>query len=338
MSHEADERMVGLDQELLNRQALLVVIEFSVCVIITSISFVGNGFVLVALYRNPRLRRPSNLYIISLALSDIILSSVAMPFTCVSALDGQWMFGGAICWLQASLATMLGTTSLANMALIAANRLLKVVYPNMHRKLVSKKTILISILTAWCYTGAVPLSLYLTGVKNTFHPGHLVCLFDFSTASYTLVALIAIFEAFIPYQVIFVCYLKVWHFLKRHSVQVSAWNTNAEDIKRNRLLALIVMTFTVCFTPFLVVILLESFHEQFSLPRQVYLFATIMVGLASCVNPVIYGIMNTDFRREFVTMFRGRRERRIAAQEEKRAQRVHPTHIMLNDVNTGYHK
>ena len=330
MSHEANKRLENLAQELLNRQAFLVVVEFSVCIIITSISFVGNVFVFVALYRNPRLRKPSNLYIISLAVSDIILSSVAMPLTCVSALAGQWMFGGAICWLQASLATMLGTTSLANMALIAANRLLKVVYSNMHRKLVSKKTILISILTVWCCTGAVPLSLYLTGVKNMFHPGHLVCLFDFSTASYTLIALIAIFEAFIPYQVIFVCYFKVWHFLKNHSVQVSAWNTNAEDIKLNRLLALIVMTFTVCFTPFLVVILLESFYEQVLLPRQVHLFATVMVGLASCVNPVIYGIMNTDFRREFVAIFRGRGDRRIAAEEGKRAQRPHPAHIMLN--------
>ena len=140
--HEYEEK---LSSELQTRQTFLVVIETLICLVITGVSVLGNGLVFVAVYRNPRLRKPFNLYIISLAVSDLILSAVAKPFTCVSAMVGNWMFGATLCWFQASLATMLGTTSLMNMALIAANRFLKVVYPNMHRKLVSVKTILISI-------------------------------------------------------------------------------------------------------------------------------------------------------------------------------------------------
>ena len=310
-------RLESLALELLRRESSLVIAEFLICVIITVISIMGNVFVLIALYRNTRLRKPSNLYIVSLAMSDIILAGVAMPFTCVSAFAGRWIFGKAICWLQAFVATMLGTTSLINMALIAVNRLLKVVYPNMHRKLVSVKTILISIFAAWCVTGAIPLSFYITGVRNLFHPGHQICLFDFSTASYVLIALIAVFEALLPYQVIFICYFKVWRFIKSHNVHMSTSHANAEDIKLNRLLASIVISFTICFTPFLVIILIDSFRDQFSLSRQVYFFATVMVGTASCMNPMIYGILNKEFRREFVAIFRGRRRRgRILAVEQ----------------------
>lgn len=303
----AEERLETLSRQLQTRETSLVVIETLICLVITGASIVGNVLVLIASYRNPRLRTPSNLYIISLAVSDIILSAVAMPFTCVSAMVGSWIFGQTLCWLQASLATMLGTTSLVNMALIAANRLLKVVYPNTHRKLVSVKTILTSIAFAWCFTGAIPISFYITSVQNVFHPGHIVCLFDFSTASYTLIALIAVFGAFVPYQIIFICYLKVWRFVKSHSSQMSTSSVNAEDINLNRLLSFIVISFTVCYTPFLVIILIESFHEQFSLPRQVYFFSTVMVGAASCANPVIYGILNKDFRGEFNTICRVRR-------------------------------
>ena len=317
-----DARLEKLTLELLHRESSLIVVETLICVVITATSIAGNVLVLVAIYRNPSLRRPSNLYIVSLAVSDIILSSVAMPFTCVSAIAGRWIFGGAICWLQASLATMLGTTSLVNMAIIAANRLLKVVYPNTHRRLVSVKTILISIVFAWCFTGAIPLSFYITGVRNIFHPGHVVCLFDFSTASYALIASIAVFEAFIPYQVIFVCYFKVWRFVKSHSSQMNTSRVNAEEVKLNRLLAVIVISFTLCFTPFLVVILIGSFREQFSLPRQVYFFSTVMIGTASCVNPVIYGVLNKEFRREFNFIFRMRARRRIGGLERTNVQQL----------------
>lgn len=299
-------RLEKLTLELLNRETSIVVIETIICVVITGTSVVGNVLVMIALYRNPTLRRPSNLYIGSLAVSDIFLSSVAMPFTCISATAGRWIFGEAICWLQAALATMLGTTSLATMALIAANRLLKVVYPNTHRRLVSVKTILFSIVVAWCFTGAIPLSFYITGVRNVFHPGHVVCLFDFSSASYALIVAIAVFDAFLPYQIIFICYFKVWRFLRSHHLQKSSSHDhiNVEEVKLNRLLAVIVLSFTICFTPFLVVVLIESFNQQFSLPRQVYFFSTVMVGTASCVNPVIYGVLNREFKREFHLMFR----------------------------------
>lgn len=322
-------RLEKLSRELLNREFPLVVVESLICIVITVASMVGNVLVLIALYRNPRLRRPSNLYIASLAVSDIILSSVAMPFTCVSVIAGRWIFSGTICWLQATLATMLGTTSLVNMAIIAANRLLKVVYPNTHRKLVSVKTILISIVFAWCFTGAIPLSFYIAGVRNIFHPGHVVCLFDFSTASYTLIALIAVFHAFIPYQVIFICYFKVWRFVRSHSFQMNTSRVNAEEVKLHRLLAVIVLSFTICFTPFLVVILIESFREQFSLPRQVYFFSTVMVGAASCVNPLIYGVLNKEFRREFNFIFRMRERRRIGTLEQTNAQRARGSTVTM---------
>ena len=88
--HEYEEK---LSSEFQTRQTFLVVIETLICLVITGVSILGNGLVFVAVYRNPRLRKPSNLYIISLAVSDLILSAVAMPFTCVSAKVGNWMFG-----------------------------------------------------------------------------------------------------------------------------------------------------------------------------------------------------------------------------------------------------
>ena len=238
---EKDTRLEKLALELFRRETSLVLTEFLVCVLVTTTSILGNVFVLFALYKNPRLRKPSNFYIISRTMSDITFAVAGMTLVCVTSFAGRWIFGPTLCWFQASVATMLGTASWVNMALIAVNRLLKVVYPNMHRKLVSARTIFISIFAAWSFTGVIPLSFYIFGVKNIFHPGHQLCLFDFGTASYTLIALIAIFETFLPYQVIFISYSKVWRFIKSHKLQMSTSRVNVEDIKLNRLLAVIVI-------------------------------------------------------------------------------------------------
>ncbi|XP_015780129.1 PREDICTED: visual pigment-like receptor peropsin [Acropora digitifera] len=313
LSEKGDKRIEILYQHLVNRPKAVVGVESFLCCVINIISFVGNILVLIAFCRNPRLRKPGNYYIIALAVADIILASFAMPFGCASTILGEWIFGQAICWLQAALATMLGTATLVTLALIATNRLLTVVYPSIHRWLASKTTVLISIFAAWCVTATIPLSFYLTGVTNLFHPGYSLCLFDFSAASYTLVIPIAIVDAFLPYQVIFFCYFKIWCFIRNHRAHMFSSTVNADEIRLNRLFLLIVISFTVCYTPFTFVILLESFQKQILIPREVYVFADMMVGLSCCVNPVIYGIMNPEFKREFAAILRGRKRRKIAA-------------------------
>lgn len=313
LSEKGDKRIEILTQHLVNRPKAVVGVESFLFCVINITSFVGNILVLIAFCRNPRLRKPANYYVIALAVADIILASFAMPFSCASTILGEWIFGQAICWLQAALATMLGTATLVTLALIATNRLLTVVYPSIHRWLASKTTILISIFAAWCVTATIPLSFYLTGVTNLFHPGYSLCLFDFSAASYILVIPIAIVDAFLPYQVIFFCYFKIWRFIRNHRAHMFSSTVNADEIRLNRLFLLIVISFTVCYTPFTFVILLESFQKQILIPREVYVFANMMVGLSCCVNPVIYGIMNPEFKREFAAILIGRKRRKIAA-------------------------
>ena len=101
-------------------------------------------------------------------------------------------------------------------------------------------------------------------------------------------------------------------------LQMSTSRVNVEDIKLNRLLAVIVISFSICFTPFFVMILIDTSREKFSLPRQLYFFATVTVGAASCINPMIYGIMNKEFRRGFVAIFRRKRGRIGILVEERK--------------------
>ena len=86
---EKDTRLEKLALELFQRETSLILAEFLVCVLVTTTSILGNVFLLFALYRNPRLRKPSNLYIISLTISAITLAVTGMTLVCVTSFAGR---------------------------------------------------------------------------------------------------------------------------------------------------------------------------------------------------------------------------------------------------------
>lgn len=62
----------------------------------------GNLLVLYALRTEKRLRTVSNLFILSLALADLIVGLVVMPLSTANIILGQWPFSYLLCqiWLS----------------------------------------------------------------------------------------------------------------------------------------------------------------------------------------------------------------------------------------------
>ena len=65
-------------EALINRSPFLIILEVSSLVILNVLSLLGNMLVCISVYKNSRLRTISNLYIIALALSDLILAILAL--------------------------------------------------------------------------------------------------------------------------------------------------------------------------------------------------------------------------------------------------------------------
>ena len=71
----------------------------------------GNLLVIVTLFQNKRMRTVTNVFLLNLALSDLLLAVFCMPFTLVPVLLRNFIFGAAMCvllrylqgeWLAAS--------------------------------------------------------------------------------------------------------------------------------------------------------------------------------------------------------------------------------------------
>ena len=87
-----------LAQQFNSRSTGIVVVESLFILLIDLTAFLGNLMVLIAVSRNSNLRRTiPNMYIITLALSDFLMSITGISFTMVSVMLGRWPFGHFVC-------------------------------------------------------------------------------------------------------------------------------------------------------------------------------------------------------------------------------------------------
>uniref|UniRef100_A0A8C3KMP4 Gastrin/cholecystokinin type B receptor n=1 Tax=Calidris pygmaea TaxID=425635 RepID=A0A8C3KMP4_9CHAR len=86
------------------------------------LSVCGNGLVVAVLLLNRRLRTVTNSFLLSLALSDLLLALCCMPFTLLPNLMGTFVFGEAVCKLMAYLMGVSVSVSTFSLVAIATER------------------------------------------------------------------------------------------------------------------------------------------------------------------------------------------------------------------------
>ena len=63
------------------------------------LSVVGNTLVILTLVRHKKMRTITNMYLINLAVSDLLLAVFCMPFTLIPMLMQEFIFGPVLCVL-----------------------------------------------------------------------------------------------------------------------------------------------------------------------------------------------------------------------------------------------
>ena len=94
----------------------------------------GNILVCIAVYRNTRLRSTTNIYIIALAISDLLSAIFVMPFATGVLISGRWPFGKVLCQVNAFFSLFAVYVSPVTMGLTAANRYMRICKSDMEYK------------------------------------------------------------------------------------------------------------------------------------------------------------------------------------------------------------
>ncbi|XP_077099582.1 neuropeptide FF receptor 1 like 1 [Siphateles boraxobius] len=275
---------------------------------------VGNGLVCLVIIRNRNMRSVTNLFILNLAISDLLVGVFCVPTTLIDSLISGWPFGQVTCTLSNLIQGMSVSASVFTLVAIAVDRFTGIVFPFHHR--LRPVTALFAIIFIWLLAFAIicPSAATLTVIHlddiymvqdNQIYP-LFVCFEDWPRADmrrvYTTVIFIHVYLA--PLGLISIMYgciaAKLSNNLRENRTR------SRRRIKVIKMLIMVAVLFMVSWLPLWTLMLLTDYQD---LDRQQidflssYLFpvAHWLAFFNSGVNPIIYGFFNENFRRGFQT-------------------------------------
>ncbi|EDO39161.1 predicted protein [Nematostella vectensis] len=319
-----------MQRELASRGTAKVVAESGTFFLFMVIVLFGNSLTLYIVLSNRRLRTVPNLFVVSLALSDLGMGVLSMPM-CITVLSvSGWPFGDSACQYNGFIAVTMGVSSTQTLALTSVNRYFKVVKPSLYRKYFTMRATIICILSSWFLATLATIPYLASGSRMIFHPGKYVCYLHINAGWY--VAFVATIYVGLPSSVIMFCYFHVFKAVKAHQKRFQNTNNNSnvsvEEIKITRTLFVVVVCFMFCWSPILIIDLVDTFRGFWSMNRETYTMWSFLAIVSSAVNPIIYGFFNPSFRREYLKILlckRGRSEEGVARITVKSANSTAPS-------------
>ncbi|XP_068220309.1 prolactin-releasing peptide receptor-like [Palaemon carinicauda] len=268
----------------------------------------GNCLVCYVVFRNKNMHTVTNYFITNLALADILLCVLAVPFTPLYTFMGEWLFGSVLCHIVTmAQGTSVYVSSLTLMS-IAIDRFFVILYPFRPRLKVT--TCYFIIISIWLFSlsSTFPYALYMGQVE--FHR-KFYCeeLWPSELFRQVFSGFTAIMQFVVPFIIILYCYVKISiRMSERVKAKPGSKNSRKEEADRerkrrtNRMLIAMVTIFGISWLPVNVVHLVGDYYAQASSWDYYNLcfFITHVIAMSStCYNPFLYAWLNDNFRKEF---------------------------------------
>ncbi|XP_019711769.1 neuromedin-U receptor 1 [Hippocampus comes] len=295
----------------------------AVYLLIFLVGLSGNLLTCAVVAKHKKMRNPTNLYLVSLAVSDLLMLTFGMPMEIYDLWQNYpFPFGAVGCYFKTFIFETVCFASILNVTALSVERYIAVVHPLKTRYLTTKRH-------AKRVIGAVWAASMVCAVPNTSLHGIYYLLGHMRESAictvlkplwiyHTLMQITTICFFFIPMMVISVLYLIMGLHLGRERTQrrgyfgkkwgsdsrVSIHDEGGRRTQVIKMLSIVVAVFGVCWAPFHMERLLWSSVRQWTdLMHNIYQYVHILSGvlfyLSSAVNPVIYSLISTRFRECF---------------------------------------
>ncbi|CAF3203024.1 unnamed protein product [Rotaria socialis] len=112
-------------------------------------TIVGNALVVVSVYREKSLHTVTNYFVVSLAISDITVAAVVMPFAIYLEFNRIWELSDRLCDFWVASDCMACTASILNLVAIAIDRYIAVTKPLKYARHKNPRRVAVMIVIVW---------------------------------------------------------------------------------------------------------------------------------------------------------------------------------------------
>lgn len=292
-----------------------IVIRLTLYAVVFVLTLIGNTMVIMVIMKNRKLRSIETYYygyyLLNLAFADLSVALLVIPFTVVYYESGHWPFGALLCKIIPTLLVTSLCASILTLLVLTCERYWSICYPFKPRLTRNKLLVILGLVWFSSFAAASPELVVYQLRENV--SGNLIqekypCSerWDSNKQRQAYTIFLFIFSYLLPLAVILAAYLRIVYEL--HTSKTECFGPGEQDhIKKTvRVLIIIVASFALCYLPEKVLFIWIDFGNGGSYP-----YVTILLNYAyfcqwfnSCLNPIIYGAVDVNFRNFYAALLR----------------------------------
>nr|XP_006625711.1 PREDICTED: pyroglutamylated RFamide peptide receptor-like [Lepisosteus oculatus] len=303
--------------------------------VIFALALAGNTLVVFVIVRRKCMRTATNLFLCSLACSDLLVTFFCIPFTLLQHVSSEWLGGQLGCKVLPCVQLVAVVSSTLTLTCIAMERYQGIVHPLRKKGQYTSRRACRMLGVVWTVSAIVgsPM-LYVQTLKAEydflFDRHHVSCLESWPDLSlrrsYALFLLVALF--LLPLGSMLLLYSRIGFelWVRRRVGDSSSLNSfhrhdNGKSCRRKKravlMMVMVVLLFAACWAPFHIVHMLFEYDVLADwcdeVTEKMWLAVVQAVAFShSFNNPVLYAFMSRDFRQSFASLL-------------PRPHRTHPT-------------
>nr|XP_046274412.1 thyrotropin-releasing hormone receptor b [Scatophagus argus] len=305
------------------------VISSSLLFVICALGIVGNVMVILVVLTTKHMRTPTNCYLVSLAVADLMVLTAAGLPSITDSIFGSWVFGHYGCLCITYFQYLGINASSCSITAFTIERYIAICHPIKAQFLCTLSRAKKIILFVWAFTSLYCVMwFYLSDIQELVYDnitiitcGYRVSrkfylpiyFFDFGVFFVLPLLLSAVLYGLIA-RILFLNPLPSDPKDKKKNGHNNHHNVNNKISCKNsrhssstatsrrqvtKMLAVVVILFATLWMPYRTLVVVNSFLDQAYLDNWFLLFCRICIYLNSAINPVIYNAMSQKFRAAF---------------------------------------
>ncbi|AWP20582.1 putative type-1 angiotensin II receptor [Scophthalmus maximus] len=285
------------------------------------IGIVGNSMVVAVIYCYMKLKTVANIFVLNLAVSDLTFL-ITLPMWATFAATGyHWPFGGFLCKASAGLVIFNLYTSIFFLTALSIDRYLAIVHPVRSRRFRTVVYARITCVVIWLFAFVLSVPTALTrDVHNITDSNNTVCgilhaNIENAMRLRELLLAISLMKSLlgflVPFIIIITCYCLIGRALLGGARLIQKSSRSRED-EVLRMLAAAVLAFFLCWMPHQVFHFMQVLTQLTVVENCAILdiidtampFTICIAYFNSCVNPIVYGFVGQNFRKNLLRLLR----------------------------------